>query len=233
MSDVDLNLLTIPSDDGPVRLVDSSREHDDTRVYFKSIRSALIRHIEAADYVFGCVAWLTDGPILNALAKKRGVSLLVQKEDFLRPDGTGSKRGMTTRLRREYGQLRSVQRRAFSSGIADALSRSADQCAEAVRCVGINNRPKSSAAPRMHHKFAVFCKAHPTDPGRTWMLPYEVWTGSFNWSHNATKSFENAVVLQNPKVTKAYYLEFQQILALSEPLDWEHDWVAPQWRIGS
>lgn len=55
-------------------------------VFFRDLKTRLIEQINRADYVFGCVAWLTDHDILTALGKKRGVQLLVQKEDFLRPD---------------------------------------------------------------------------------------------------------------------------------------------------
>ena len=50
-------------------------------------------------------------------------------------------------------------------------------------------------------------------------VPRVVWTGSFNFTLNATNSFENAVVLHDPKIVNAFYQEWGQILALSEPLD--------------
>src|SRR5438552_524921 len=56
------------------------------QVYFKNVESHLIQHIESADVVVGCVAWLTSPAILAALSKKNGVSIIVQKEDWLRPD---------------------------------------------------------------------------------------------------------------------------------------------------
>jgi hypothetical protein len=49
-------------------------------------KDRLIRLIRQADIVLGCVAWVTSESILKALAEKKGVSLIVQKEDFLRPD---------------------------------------------------------------------------------------------------------------------------------------------------
>ena len=65
------------------------------------------------------------------------------------------------------------------------------------------------------------------------VVPYKVWTGSFNFTNNAERSFENAVVLEEPSIVQAYFKEFQQIAALSEPLDWESEWVEPEWRIGT
>ena len=43
----------------------------------------LMRQYEAA---VGCVAWLTHFDILDAMARLKTVSIVVQKEDFLRPD---------------------------------------------------------------------------------------------------------------------------------------------------
>ena len=60
-----------------------------------------------------------------------------------------------------------------------------------------------------------------------------VWTGSYNISQTATKSLENAVVIRDQVIAEAYFNEWSQIMALSEPLDWESEWVAPEWRIGT
>jgi phosphatidylserine/phosphatidylglycerophosphate/cardiolipin synthase-like enzyme len=65
------------------------------------------------------------------------------------------------------------------------------------------------------------------------VFPVAVWTGSFNPSENAERSFENAVELHDRRIAQAYYKEWSQLLALSEPLDWETTWSAPEWRIGS
>jgi len=87
----------------------------------------------------------------------------------------------------------------------------------------------------MHNKFLVFRKASGVDAesGRPQLDPYAVWTGSFNFTRNATASLENALVLTDPAIVRACYQEWEQILALSELLDWESDWIEPEWRIGS
>jgi phosphatidylserine/phosphatidylglycerophosphate/cardiolipin synthase-like enzyme len=86
----------------------------------------------------------------------------------------------------------------------------------------------------MHNKFVLFCNVKEAEgDGFPEITPYAVWTGSFNFSKNATFSFENAVVLTDQAVVQSYYREWGQILALSEPLNWEDPWCAPEWRIGS
>ena len=65
------------------------------------------------------------------------------------------------------------------------------------------------------------------------MIPYAVWTGSFNLTKNASYSFENAIYTTDSEIVRAYYNEYGQIASMSEPLDWESDWIEPEWRIGS
>lgn len=105
---------------------------------------------------------------------------------------------------------------------------------EGVRCVGVGGQRNR---PRMHDKFLVFCKEEPECASDVLygsaIKPFAVWTGSFNFTRNATQSFENAVYIEDVKIARAYFDEFQQIAALSEPLDWESEYVEPEWRIGS
>jgi hypothetical protein len=86
---INLNELRIDDDsrDGrPQEHYQAGAEDDSIVVVFKHLESSLIYHIRCADVIVGCVAWLTNEKILRALSTKRGVALIVQKEDFLRPD---------------------------------------------------------------------------------------------------------------------------------------------------
>jgi phosphatidylserine/phosphatidylglycerophosphate/cardiolipin synthase-like enzyme len=80
----------------------------------------------------------------------------------------------------------------------------------------------------MHHKFLV--RGTHSAEG---LVPSAVWTGSFNFSNNAGNSFENAVEIHEVNVAQQYLNEFARVAALSEPLNWSHDWVSPQYRLGS
>ena len=230
----DLNNLKINNHDGPAEPLDAPPvTADGMMVYFRNIENELVKRIADADAILGCVAWLTSKAILNALAQKDPVSIIVQKEDFLRPD-LNSKNGWTKELRRRYEALTC----SWDRWDMDVwLSTFGDQSIEAVRCVGNYNRAKHPAFPRMHHKFIIFCK----HVDRTWddgpnekgLSPYAVWTGSFNFTENAGRSLENALFITHPDITKAYRDEWKRIVSLSEPLDWESDWVAPEWRLGT
>ena len=84
----DLNAAQIATHDGfePLRDFSTISEDGKVRVFFKNLEDHLIRYVQDVDIVVGCVAWLTSPRILKALSKVKGVSIVVQKEDFLRPD---------------------------------------------------------------------------------------------------------------------------------------------------
>ncbi|WP_017446854.1 phospholipase D-like domain-containing protein [Gayadomonas joobiniege] len=203
-------------------------------VYFRNIESILLSHIEKADAVFGAVAWLTSYTILDALAKKDNVSIIVQKEDFLRPD-VGSRTDFKDTLRKKYRNLKCDLTRYSFGNILSSVSVASDPSLDPVRCVGNHNRDKSPAFPRMHNKFLIFSKVEPSsdDHGIEKVTPYGVWTGSFNLTKNATLSLENALYIKDELIVKAYFREYGQIAAMSEELNWNSDWAAPEWRIGT
>jgi PLD-like domain len=235
----DLNRLLIEDEGNGDPLKDYRAVSVDglTTVLFKNLEYELIQRIKQADIVVGAVAWLTNENILEALSEKWGVALVVQKEDFLRPD-LFAKRGFADRLRCMYKALPGNLSR-YNKGLHGTtlcmMSYCGDPTIEAVRCIGNHNCDKLPAFPRMHHKFVVFCRleSNGDDDLSLAYQPYEVWTGSFNFTENAVRSFENAVVTTEKNIVQAFFKEFGQIEALSECLDWGSQWVCPEWRIGS
>lgn len=235
---MNLHDYRISNADGPSKSLSdysATSSSGDISVFFRNLESELIKRINSADVVLGCVAWLTSEKIITALSKKQAVSIIVQKEDFLRPD-IGSKSPWKKHLAELYSKLEKGLMRydAGLQGLAiHMMSYCADHTLEPVRCVGNYNREKKPAFPRMHNKFLIFCKVPDGEDKNGDFKPYEVWTGSFNFTKNATCSFENAVALTDPKVVDAFFKEYGQIAALSEPLDWSSDWGEPEFRIGS
>jgi hypothetical protein len=236
--DLDLNRLIIPNADGPdVPFSDPSTSSDDglVSVYFRNLADRLIEHIQAADIVVGCVAWLTHLDILDALARTKGAALIVQKEDFLRPDlNARDRRVFKQRVRALYDALpEGPQRYAYADCIVSQLSYLGDATLHPVRCVGGHNAERLPAFPRAHHKFVLFCALRDDEQYGPLVEPYAVWTGSYNFTANASRSLDNAVVLRDPRFVAAYYQEWAQVVAMSEPLDWTADWIDAPWRIGS
>jgi hypothetical protein len=232
----DLNKFKLDSDGNfEGNLSDNSvLSNNSVSVYFRDIENKLLSHIAKADAVFGAVAWLTSDLILDALSKLSDGSIVVQKEDFLRPD-IGASSNWKQRLREKYSRLRCGLTRYSFPNILSSMSVASDPSIDPVRCVGNHNRDKKTASPRMHNKFLVFAKIQRNDDDfePEMIEPYAVWTGSFNFTINSTKSLENALYITDPVIVKAFFNEYSQIAAMSEPLDWTSDWVEPEWRIGT
>lgn len=235
----------------------SAKQVRNVQVVFHNHKDDLIELIGRYQIVLGCVAWLTDYDVLDALAQKLLVQIVVQKEDSLKPDSTQSSK---TKSRKKYDEFKIKLREKYDAlpspsswftfgGNFPQLSPISDlenHRIDAVRCMGNHNRDKEISLPRMHHKFLIFTNGSktllpigspPGDPETYYEERLKVtisedacvWTGSYNITHNATKSLENAVVLHCPKIAEAFYGEWAQIALLSEPLDWNNDWCTPQW----
>jgi len=215
---------------------------------FNDLAHACAEFITGADAIVGCVAWLTSPVVLRALATVPAVSIIVQKEDFLRPDSKGSR----DETKADYARLHGLYRSALPQSSALSFA-SADEQIEPVRCMGVENRTQRVAMPRMHHKFLVrfsttarhayespFSRVHGAEPENDHdhavlgaLQAQAVWTGSFNMTHNGDRSLENAVVIRDRAVADRYTDEWSWVLAMSEPLDWKSEWVEPQWRFGT
>lgn len=239
---LNLNDLKIANHEYPVeRLYDytTMSRQATAYVYFRDIECQLINRIQEADLVVGCVAWLTNDRVIDALSKVQdGVAIVVQKEDFLRPDiGAGPR--WKQKIRDMYGKLKMPHERYRFPGVVGKLVGNTGLHLDPVRCVGRHNWSKDPACPRMHHKFMVFCHmGHleydgPRDRYDDPILPitpYAVWTGSYNFTQNGSRSMENALLIKDERIVQAYYYEWGQIEAISEPLDWACSDLDPEWR---
>jgi phosphatidylserine/phosphatidylglycerophosphate/cardiolipin synthase-like enzyme len=227
---MNLNELKIMDDANKetIKQIDNSCGKKGINVYFKDIKEVILGEISATPCMVGCIAWLTDFDILKAMAE-RDVQIIVQKEDFLRPDLNSTDK-FKKKIKTLYSKINTKIERHWHQCTAGKLSYCSDPTLDGIRCVGNYNREKKPAMPRMHNKFLVLGD-NLNKAGR--FEPWGVITGSFNYTNNANNSFENIVVIRDKKIAEAYYKEWGQILAFSEPLNWESDWVAPEYRIGS
>ena len=235
MSTMNMNSLRAVLEEGPEPDIVAGAVSDDgnVEVVLRNLPNALIGLMRQYEAAVGCVAWLTHFDILDAMARLKSVAVIVQKEDFLRPD-IGQWSDWKNTLRRKYNALSGIERYGYGKCIVPGLSYCGDPSLDGVRCVGNHNTDKDPAFPRAHHKFLVLGDLEPRGEGyEDLFIPRAVWTGSFNFTLNANRSFENAVILHDPKIVDAFYQEWAHLMSLSEPLDWTSDWVAPEFRIGS
>ena len=153
---------------------------DKVEAVFKDIEEKLIEKIleHKGGMIFGCVAWLTSESILKALAECEEVQIIVQKEDFLRPDYSyevesrrrfdgkndhllpDKKRDTNEHLekiRKLYDNIQFTYYRNELKEPVCLLTTNGNISYKGIRCVGNHNSDKQPAFPRAHHKFLVFC----------------------------------------------------------------------------
>ena len=110
--------------------IDNGVSDDAVTVVFRDIAARLVAIIDecgSEHLIDVCFAWLTHAAILDALAraKARGatIAVLVQKEDFLRPDAGSahSRRQWTQRLRRAYNAIGTLMAGDFTRGDGESI----------------------------------------------------------------------------------------------------------------
>ena len=190
---------------------------------FRHVKHRLIEFIREADMVIGAVAWLTDADVLAALAQRPSL-LVIQKEDFLRPDMASVLMPQKkAALRAAYERLGTFDGTRVTAGPFSQGVPGVGAAMPAVLCFGSCLPGQMFRMPRMHNKFIVLLKE--TAAG---FSPQAVWTGSFNFTELSRHSLENALIVRDPVIAEAYAAEAQAIYLLGEPLDWTLEWARPQ-----
>lgn len=175
--------------------------------HFSDLENVLIDYISAAEYVVGCVAWLTNPNLMAALKRKSGIKLIVNQETYLEGellDQVGHHRY----LRRQYQTMPDLGFNDNMSLLTEWIDEShlqALQTPGAILAHGV-----SGSSSRMHNKFLIFLDSS--------YHPLGVWTGSYNMSINSNNCLENAVFLTDLWISRQYLVEFFMILKHSIPL---------------
>lgn len=236
---------------------DYSTKSGNVEIVFRNIKQRLItelKNLPKNHAVIGCVAWLTDFDVLRAM-KGKSLGIVVQKEEFLRPDKIiASKTSFidwAEKLRTLYDEATQSRNPPMWLPNFNFPNRKSEihgyQHADAgdIRCIGYvsTERKEKSTLPLMHHKFLVFLetvvkKKQKTDTDSDdsddpdayeskSYRPYKVWTGSFNMSVNASNSLENVVIIDDEKIVQSYCQEWANLYFNSEALDWCDEYFYP------
>lgn len=217
--------------------------------YFEDIEEVLCEKIAQYPVVLGCVAWLTNEKILQALATRQRVQLVVQNESYFQRNLDD---WMTAKIERLYRQLPVG---VTTSGeiwgdLINALNISESWQSAPVRLVGEVSQNMLNI-PRMHNKFLIFgefrqlddasfmhgdafcfCEEDEGQHGYAAFRAKGLWTGSFNFTKNATRSLENALYIEEVQkegrrddrirerdsILDVYYQEWQRIFSISQGL---------------
>lgn len=202
--------------------IDNKTTSRNVTVYFRNLKKELIEKIRSYDMVLGAVAWVTDYEILDELSKKKTL-LVIQKEDFLRPD-------MKSRLNEKdklilkklYSSFKPFDGTEVATGpFFQDLSKKY-QSIPPILCYGVYNKEKMFMTPRMHNKFITFLEKK----GDLY-YPKAVWTGSLNLTQLSIHSLENAVFIEDENIANAYAEEMQLLYLNSDSLNWNSSWINP------
>lgn len=202
--------------------------------YFDLIEDHLIEHIKKASYVVGCVAWLTNSSVIDALASIKGAKIIVNKEEYLSSKMSAGKRAYYNYMREKYSTINDLFKinctccckkitecekfkQTFGNIDIESCikpmsteSRIVKGCtvlSSAIHACGIVNN-----FSKMHHKFLIFMDDD--------MIPTGVWTGSYNFSRTSKYSLENAIYFNDEACSREYIKEFISIYPYSECSDW-------------
>lgn len=178
------------------------------RRHYDAVSMLIQEYGRPGRFIVGCVAWLTNKAILTLLkdAQQKGalVQFVVNKDSFIR-----STRNPVRRKYEEFSELTKQQIKLLQGW--DQLP---PRTQKPFRCCGAVLPGKAKMhEPRMHHKFAVFGKL---TENKSKMSPETAYMGSFNWTRNAMRSLESAIVIKDERNLKALLQEFQQVAQGSE-----------------
>ena len=188
-----LNDVDVEDDGKTIKQTDFSciGNNKDIEVYFKNIEDIICEKIKKHKLIVGCVAWLTNKKILNELSKKdKEVLIIVQDEDFLRPDTyfDGNKEKFKKTIFEYYNKIKNNNTTTSLADLNISYNKAID-CG--IRRCGFINKNKLPAFPRMHNKFIVLGnEIQDEDNSYVYNEYTEVITGSFNYTENSTNSLE-------------------------------------------
>jgi len=214
LNNIKVNNEHITSEQNDFSLIGDEK---DIEIYFKNIEKQIINKIKKYNHVVGCIAWLTNENILVELAKKKSVLIIVQEEDFLRPDTNfdGNNKKWKKKIFKLYNKLK-INKENIWLGCGISYCRTVDS---GIRRLGKVNEGKLPAFPRMHNKF-IICYNDKYDNE----INGEILTGSYNYTENSNNSLENVVCIKDKKIVSRYYQQFAEIAIMSVSLDWNGEW---------
>ena len=209
----------------------SNLRHLETEVFFDNISGELKKRISEADAVLGCICYITDTTVLEELSRK-DCKIIMQKpkkseEKETKSFGRDSILMLSSILNNSvnYSKIEHFPKDHFTL----------DQTAP-LRMIG-----SEAGYSLMHHKFMIFLRHVETydknevkDQESAFTLkPYAVWTGSFNFTYNASRNLENAVLIKDELVVLKYLEEYAFCLSVSEAVETYSSELLPDLTPGS
>jgi hypothetical protein len=177
--------------------------------HFSDLENILSDYINSASYVLGCVAWLSNPNIIEALKRKSGIKIIINQESHFQEDLLRQTSHIQY-IRRQYSTLKNLSKDMLFDDCF--LCKSIEpEYLKALEITGaVVSHGIAGCSSLMHNKFLIFLDQT--------FYPIGVWTGSYNMTMNSNKCLENAVYLTDIWVTRKYLQEFFMILKHSNQI---------------
>jgi len=185
----------------------------ETEVHFRNLEDVLLREIEQADIVLGCVAWITSAPILEELARKTTCLILDHKVP-----------SMPAHRKESYAALQFQDKTPIYEMLRNGHGYSEYFCYSTEKGHPISDtmygdwnfeaglyRVDGGKFRYMHHKFLILIENQGICSCGKRLYKPSVWTGSFNLTKNAKTGLENAIILRDPTLCASYLCEFLEV----------------------
>ncbi len=158
--------------------------------------------------VVGCVAWLSSQKIIDAFKIAKGVSFIVNDEQYSTWGG-----GCITR--EKYEQLPHFPKspRELWKNKLESPMLLAKNIYEPVRCFGTGDERRGNVqlgTPLMHTKFFVICDEK--------NIPKYVWEGSMNFTANSSNNIESCNFSESRQKALHMFLFFSNIFVNSKTI---------------
>ncbi len=180
----------------------------------------LIRNADAV--VVSCYV-LSRRPLFEALAQKERVLMLCHKTDMAGPADARNAKPFVQRVR-------ALQGREFAPSELAPAAPWFQHCVPVkkvpvARCLG--DFQSDRTVPLMHDKTIVALRKS-TD-AQTY-YPYALWTGTNNFTENATRSVGVGMIVDHPETAAMRLNDILNYVLSSEPVPWCHQALTPEWR---
>ena len=187
---------------------------DNVTVYFCNFRREFINILSESSKegtekitIVGCIAWLSDPEILEALSYYCvQVFFLVNDEDF-NCWGNGKTHLLYDKLPWCYKSVSEL----FGHLNDVYLPLTVKSSFAPVRCIKKNG----AGNHLMHNKYVVILSQKKEDKALTCV---STWLGSVNFTKNSSNNLESATYIEDERVAKSVFDDFSNLFILSSPL---------------
>ncbi len=223
-----INLNTLTNDNNYIS--------NDVHICFNNIENIIIDKINKYDVIIGCVAWITNKNILNALLQKSTVMIVVQEEDYLLPDNNTIfyKNSNKRWIRDLYTKLQNCNKYEYNIRHKLGINIYSSSQIAGVRRYGLMRHDSNVTYAKMHNKFIIGLNLVDSKKLRwsnsdkdltNFITSGEVITGSYNYTYSGSCSLENIICLTDINVLNAYFKQFGDIYVNSYELNFPSPWL--------